>query len=134
MRRQRCILFFFMYLLSFNFSHSVFAFENDLYPFTSATELRRFESLTHEVRCVVCQNQNLAESTAPLANDLRGKIYRMILDKKSDEEIKNYLVMRYGEFILLNPPFNKTTIFLWIFPFAALFCAALFLRYSYRKS
>jgi len=66
---------------------------------------------------VVCQSQSIADSNAPLANDLREKIYRMMLEKKSDAEIKQYLVKRYGEFILLKPAFNKLTLILWIFPF-----------------
>lgn len=76
----------------------------------------RFIALTKEIRCIVCQNQSLAESTAPIANDLRNKIETMILQKKSDEEIKDYLVKRYGEFILLRPRYNPKTYFLWLFP------------------
>jgi cytochrome c-type biogenesis protein CcmH len=86
----------------------------------SQSNAARYTTFTKEVRCVVCQNQNLADSTAPLANDLREKIYNMILEKKSDEEIKDYLVKRYGEFILLRPRFNKLTIFLWLFPLLGL--------------
>lgn len=98
-------------LLSYLFLSTAFAVD------THNTDAERFTNLTQEVRCIVCQNQNLAESTAPLANDLRDKIYKMILEKKSDEEIKDYLVKRYGEFILLRPRFNKLTYFLWLFPF-----------------
>lgn len=92
----------------------------DTYPFTSSKDAKRFQSLISETRCVVCQNQNIADSNAPLANDLRGKIYHMVLNKKSDEDIKNYLVNRYGEFILFQPRFNKSTILLWVFPLLSL--------------
>ncbi|MCW5582327.1 MAG: cytochrome c-type biogenesis protein CcmH [Gammaproteobacteria bacterium] len=86
----------------------------------SIVDSARFQALTKEIRCVVCQNQNIADSNAPLANDLRKKIYQMILDNKSNEEIKNFLVKRYGEYILLQPRFNKITIVLWMFPLVGL--------------
>lgn len=91
-----------------------------IYSFNSSKEAERFQTLIKETRCVVCQNQSIADSHAPLANDLREIIYRMILDTKSDDEIKNFLADRYGEFILLKPRFNKLTLLLWIFPFLAL--------------
>lgn len=93
------------------------ALAQDAYPFTSANDATRFQSLTKEIRCVVCQNQNIADSNAPLANDLRAKVYQLVKENKSNEEIKEYLVKRYGEFILLQPRLNKLTSFLWLFPF-----------------
>ncbi|SRR5579885_228351 len=99
------------------FTNTAYALIQDSYPFTSTGDALRFQSLTKEIRCVVCQNQNIADSNAPLANDLRDKVYQMVSEKKSDEEIKNYLVKRYGEFILLQPRFNKLTGLLWSFPF-----------------
>lgn len=112
----------------FGFATISFAQSDDTYPFSSPIESERFTALTQEIRCVVCQNQSLSDSNAPLALDLRGKIYNMVLDKKSDEEIKNYLVQRYGNFILLQPRFNKETLILWFFPLIALGCAFIFLR------
>ncbi|VVC74869.1 Cytochrome c-type biogenesis protein CcmH [Aquicella siphonis] len=94
-----------------------FAAEQDAYPFSSAQDAQRFQLLTREIRCVVCQNQNIADSNAPLANDLRDKVYKMVTEQKTNDEIKNYLVRRYGEFILLSPPLNKSTLILWTFPF-----------------
>jgi len=111
-----------------------FAATQELYPFTSAKDATRFQNITKEIRCVVCQNQNIADSNAPLANDLRAKIYQMILDKKSSKEIKTYLVKRYGEFILLRPRVNKATIFLWSFPFLAFIFTLIFLRRTCRLS
>lgn len=104
-----------------------FAVEPMPHTFTSTTEAARFDALTHEIRCVVCQNQSLAESNAPLANDLREKIYLMVNEKKSDEAIKEYLVSRYGEFILLRPRFNTHTAILWLFPLFGLAAACLLL-------
>lgn len=103
-------------VILFLFSASIYAANQDAYPFSSSSDATRFQSLTKEIRCVVCQNQNIADSNAPLATDLRDKVYQMVLAQQSDDEIKNYLVKRYGEFILLKPRFNKLTIALWAFP------------------
>ncbi|MBV9575778.1 MAG: cytochrome c-type biogenesis protein CcmH [Gammaproteobacteria bacterium] len=111
-------------------NHNAYADNNhfDLHPFASTEEAERFQLLTKQIRCVVCQNQSIAESDAPLAHDLREKIYHMILDKKNDDSIKEYLVKRYGEFILLQPPFNKLTVVLWLFPFGIMMLMGLFFR------
>lgn len=81
---------------------------------------KRFYTLTQEIRCLVCQNQNIADSNAPLAKDLRAKVYRMVLANQSDAEIKDYLVKRYGEFILLKPRLSAKTFLLWAAPFLGL--------------
>lgn len=91
----------------------------------SVDDETRYTALIQEIRCVVCQNQNIADSNAPLANDLRKKIYAMVENNQSDEDIKNYLVARYGEFILLKPRFHGATLFLWLFPFTCLVAAVL---------
>lgn len=116
-------------LLLFLLLTPAYALDQNPYPFTSTANSLRFQALTKEIRCVVCQNQNIADSNAPLANDLRSKVYQLVNEKKSDEEIKNYLVKRYGEFILLRPRLNKLTVFLWTFPFLGLiFIVSLFFR------
>lgn len=107
-------------LLLYFFITPLYAANQDAYPFTSTVDTERFQTLTQEIRCVVCQNQNIADSNAPLANDLREKVYKMVIEKKSNDEIKNYLVKRYGEFILLEPRFNKLTMMLWLFPLLGL--------------
>ena len=76
----------------------------------------RFQKLTNELRCLVCQNQSVAESNADLAKDLRREIKLQIQDGKSDSEIKKYLFDRYGEFILYEPAFSQKTFFLWFAP------------------
>ena len=76
----------------------------------------RYQSLIQEVRCLVCQNQSVAESNAELAKDLRREIKLQIQDGKSDSEIKKYLFDRYGEFILYEPTFSQKTLFLWFAP------------------
>jgi len=88
---------------------------------------KRYLALTKEIRCVVCQGQSIADSSAPLAKDLRKKIRQQMLDNKSDKKIKNYLASRYGEFILLRPRINKQTLLLWSFPFLCFMFLGLFL-------
>lgn len=76
----------------------------------------RYDKLIDEVRCVVCQNQTIKDSNVFLASDLRGVIRRLIGEGKSDAEIKDYLVARYGEFVLYRPRMQGTTLLLWIAP------------------
>jgi len=77
---------------------------------------QRYHHMIDELRCLVCQNQNLADSNAQLAVELRTIIYDMIRDGKSNQEIIDYMVARYGEFVLYNPPLDKTTFLLWFGP------------------
>ena len=77
---------------------------------------QRYQDLIEEIRCMVCQNQNIAESEAPLAVDLREKVKEMLLDGKSNIYIKNYLTDRYSDFILYDPPKNTQTALLWLGP------------------
>ncbi len=80
----------------------------------------RYQHLIEELRCLVCQNQSLADSNADLAEDLRTEVYRMLLAGKNDKEIIDFLVQRYGDFVLYKPPLKKTTFLLWLGPFLAL--------------
>lgn len=101
----------------------------DYYSFATPQQQQRFYSLTSELRCLVCQNQNLAESNAPLANDLRNQVYQQIQQGQSDQQIVDYLVTRYGDYILYKPPFNKATLGLWIAPFLLLLTGISYLFY-----
>ena len=80
----------------------------------------RLHRLSNELRCLVCQNETLADSRADLANDLRREIREMMKAGKSDREIKEFLVARYGDFVLYRPPVKSTTLVLWVGPFALL--------------
>ena len=80
----------------------------------------RLKALESELRCLVCQNQTLAESNAPLAEDLRKEVREQALAGKSDDEIRAYLVARYGDFVLYKPPFEPVTYLLWLGPFLLL--------------
>ncbi len=96
----------------------------DLYPLPPAKE-KQFQGLMHQFRCLVCQNQDLADSNADLAADLRGLIYERVLAGQSDEEIKTYLTDRYGDFVLYQPEFKPATWILWMMPVALLVLAAI---------
>ncbi len=80
----------------------------------------RLKKLEEELRCLVCQNQSLADSNAPLAEDLRREVRGLAAQGKNDEEIKQFLVQRYGDFVLYNPPVKGITWLLWFGPFVLL--------------
>jgi cytochrome c-type biogenesis protein CcmH len=86
------------------------------YPFDNDVDKERFEVLAEELRCPKCQNQNLADSNAPVASDLRDKVYELMIEGQNDDEIVGYLVDRYGDFVRYNPPVQKNTFFLWFAP------------------
>ena len=85
-----------------------------------AGQQERYRRLVHELRCLVCQNQTIADSNAPLAQDLRAQVERQIAEGRSDDEIRKYMTERYGDFVLYNPPVQKNTLFLWAGPFLLL--------------
>jgi cytochrome c-type biogenesis protein CcmH len=89
----------------------------DALPFKDRAEEIRFQELTKQLRCLVCQNQNLADSDADLAKDLRKQVFDMMQSGKSDAEIKQYLVARYNDFVLYDPPLKPGTWLLWFAPF-----------------
>ena len=95
---------------------SAAADDNYTYQFNSESQQAQFDQLTHELRCLVCQNETLADSNAPLAKDLRNKIAAQITAGDSDQEIVDYLIKRYGDFILYKPRLNSTTYVLWFSP------------------
>jgi cytochrome c-type biogenesis protein CcmH len=84
--------------------------------FDNAAQEARYNDLTLELRCLVCQNQNLADSDAPLAQDLRREIYDMMMAGQTDEQIKSFMVDRYGDFVLYRPPVQGNTLALWLLP------------------
>jgi cytochrome c-type biogenesis protein CcmH len=84
----------------------------------------RMKGLAEELRCLVCQNQTIADSHAPLALDLRNQIRTQIAQGRSDDQIRDYMVDRYGDFVLYRPPLRATTLLLWLGPFALLLAGA----------
>ncbi|MCO5095462.1 MAG: cytochrome c-type biogenesis protein CcmH [Xanthomonadaceae bacterium] len=85
-------------------------------PFRDAAEEARFRALAAELRCVMCQNQSLADSSAPIARDLRNEVLELMQQGKSDDEIKAFLTERYSDFVLYRPPLRGSTLWLWIAP------------------
>ena len=81
---------------------------------------KRVASLAHELRCLVCQNQTLADSNAPLAVDLRNQIREQLASGRSERDVLEFMVARYGDFVLYRPPFKASTAALWLGPFLLL--------------
>lgn len=115
--------------LALTFVCLVFAFQAsaviEILEFDTEAEKARYQELIDELRCPKCQNQNLADSNAQIAIDLRNKVRELIDQGKSDEEIKNHLVARYGDFVLYRPEVKKETYVLWFGPFILLGFGAL---------
>ncbi len=106
-----------------------------LESFTFATEAeeQHFKDLLAELRCLVCQNQSLADSDAELAHDLRVEVYGMVQQGQSDTQIIDFLVERYSDFVLYNPPLKPATWLIWFGPFVLLLIAALLLLRALRR-
>jgi cytochrome c-type biogenesis protein CcmH len=119
---------FLLWVLAFTFSSLAFAAQ-DYYQFADASQAKRFHQLTSQLRCLVCQNQTIAESNSALASDLRNQIYGKISHGQTDIEILDYLVTRYGHYILYNPPLNSETWSLWFTPVLALLLSFAYLLY-----
>jgi cytochrome c-type biogenesis protein CcmH len=106
-----------------------------LESFTFATpgEEQRFKDVIEEIRCLVCQNQSLIDSDAELAHDLRAEVYDMMQAGNSDAQIVDFLVERYGDFVLYSPPVKPSTWLIWFGPFVLLLVAILLLVRSLRR-
>jgi len=103
--------------LLISFLPTTFSIANiETYSFSSLEQETRYQEMLRELRCLVCQNQSLADSNADLAQDLRNKTYKMITAGHSDKEIRDFMVTRYGDFITYRPPFNRSTFALWTSP------------------
>lgn len=102
-------------ILAFVFSVTAYA-AIDVYEFDSVQQEAQYRGLIEELRCPKCQNQNLAGSDAPIAQDLKQKTYDLVRDNRSDGEIRDYMQERYGDFISYKPPVRPSTWILWFFP------------------
>ena len=103
------------------------------FKFETRADEQNFKDLIAELRCLVCQNQSLADSDAELAHDLRAEVYDMVQAGNSDAEIIEFLVTRYGDFVLYNPPVKPSTYLIWFGPFVLLLIAAFLLLRSIRR-
>lgn len=106
----------------------------DTFQFADDVEKRRYQALIEELRCPKCLNTNLAGSDAPIAQDLRKTVYRLVaVEGMSDQEVRDYLQARYGDFVLYDPPFNERTWYIWLVPIG-LGLLALFVLYRLQLS
>ena len=121
-------------LLALALALSVFAVHAaDPLVFDDPSMEKRYNDLTLELRCLVCQNQNLADSDAPLAQDLRKEIYDMMMAGQTDEQIKAFMVDRYGDFVLYRPPVQGNTLALWVLPVVLLALGAVVVGFTVRN-
>jgi cytochrome c-type biogenesis protein CcmH len=104
------------------------------HSFPSITQEKTYHELVEELRCLVCQNQNLSASNSGLAKDLRQQTYNMVLAGKSKQQITQYMTERYGDFVLYNPPVKQSTLILWVGPFIILLIAGIVLLFNLKKS
>lgn len=112
---NKLIIKFIIYL-SFCFSMQAFSAPIETFTFDSRETEKIFHKLSDELRCLVCQNQNIAESNAELAKDLRLEMYNLLSQGKTEDEIVEFMVKRYGDYVLYRPPFKPMTWLLWFGP------------------
>ena len=105
----------------------------DTYTFKDAVTEKRFNELNKELRCPKCQNQNLSGSNSPIAQDLRREVYELLDQGKADIEIMNYMVARYGEFVLYRPRVNSLTYILWFAPVVLILIGVLVVVFIVRR-
>jgi len=132
MKAHRFFIFIFLLIVSFSAVAQSTSVQEPL-VFANQQQQQRFDKLTQELRCLVCQNQNLADSDAPLAHDLRREVHQMLLAGRTNDQIKQFLVQRYGDFVLYRPPVQKNTYLLWLAPLGLLLAGAWVLRINIRK-
>ena len=116
------------------FASSTLSFAIETYQFSNTEDEVRYQKMIAELRCLVCQNQNLADSNAELAQDLRAKTFEMINAGASNNEIAEFMVARYGDFVLYRPPLKGQTLLLWIGPFGILLIALVVFFITIRRS
>jgi cytochrome c-type biogenesis protein CcmH len=122
-----------LYLLCFVLFATVADAAIEAYQFESAQMEADYIKLINELRCLVCQNQNLADSNADLAKDLRKQTYEMLMQGKSPDQVADYMVARYGDFVLYRPRLKRSTLLLWLGPFVLLLLVLVLVIRSMRK-
>lgn len=125
---HRYLLLILTGLSLFSSAHAI-----EVYDFKNQQQRELYQDLTRELRCLVCQNQNLADSDADLARDLKDQVAEFVINGQDKETILAYMVQRYGDFVTYNPPLNTGTFFLWFSPFIVLLLGAGLLIYNIRK-
>ncbi len=126
---QKLILFLYFILLPLH----LYAVDKNPTEFANAAQEQLFQELIEELRCVVCKNQAVADSNAELAQDIRDIVRNKILENQTDQQIKDFLVERYGDFVLYNPPLKPKTYVLWWGPLLLVLGAFMVLVYFIRR-
>ena len=116
-------LFFLLLILNI----PIYAIDKNPINLDNAEQEARYQKLTNELRCVVCQNQSVADSNAELAQDVRNLVRTQISEGQTNEQINTFLVERYGDFVLYNPPLTEKTYILWLGPFVLMLLAFIIL-------
>jgi cytochrome c-type biogenesis protein CcmH len=106
----------------------------ETYQFDSPEQEARFRQLGYELRCPKCQNQAIGDSDAEISGDLRAEVYRMLKEGATDAEIKDFMVARYGRYVLYNPPLDKQTLILWFGPAGLLVLGGILVVLRIRQS
>lgn len=106
----------------------------EVYEFDTPQQEALYQKLTKELRCLVCQNQNLADSNAGLATDLKDQVAEFVKAGQDEATIKQYMIDRYGDFVNYDPPMNASTVFLWFSPMLVLLIGGLVLFFNIKKS
>jgi len=119
----------FLLLFFANISHAAI----EAYEFESAEKEDTYKILIQELRCLVCQNNNLADSNADLAKDLRLETYELVQKGQTYDQVVAYMVARYGDFVMYKPPVKASTFLLWFGPFILLLLVLLFLFKHFKK-
>jgi cytochrome c-type biogenesis protein CcmH len=125
---NRCFVLFVGLLLTLSAVAGTEQFE-----FETSEQEARFVSLSTELRCLVCQNQSLADSNAGLAQDLREEVYKLLKQGQTDQQIIDFLVSRYGDFVLYDPPLKLSTLLLWFGPLLILIIVGIFVFSMIKK-
>jgi cytochrome c-type biogenesis protein CcmH len=126
---MKVVLMIFLLVMSL----SVFSAE-DKYEFSSPERAATFKELTHELRCPKCQNQNIADSDAIVAKDLRDKVVALVHEGKSKQEVIDYMIDRYGYFVHYQPPVTPATIILWVLPVLIIIIGFGFIIFRQKKA
>jgi cytochrome c-type biogenesis protein CcmH len=124
---------FFLLFLIYILNIPIYAIDKNPINLNNAEQEARYQKLTNELRCVVCQNQNVADSNAELAQDVRNLVRTQISEGQTDEQITAFLVERYGDFVLYNPPLTEKTYILWLGPFILMLLAFIILMFVIRR-
>ncbi len=129
--KQFCKILLFSFFISF--SAGILAGSIESHSFDDPKKEAIYKQLIQELRCLVCQNQNIAGSNAELAQDLRRQTYEMVTKGASRDDVVDFMVTRYGDFILYRPPFKFKTLLLWVGPPLFLLLSLMFLVNYMRK-